>query len=117
MLTQLALPLLTMLAIVAATSIAHAMRSLQTRRQFDIVERGDSCKGVVVGVQRPFLLDSCTRLYFEFAPPGASTPVRCCHIHRHAAHERALALPTTGSEVTVRYLPEQPAYAVIGQLV
>lgn len=87
------------------------------QRQQEIVTRGECCQGRVLAVQRPFLLESATRLYFEFAPPGADRPVQCCHTEHRPPDRIATLLPGVGMVVTVRYLPESPQDAVIGKLV
>jgi hypothetical protein len=98
--------------------LAHAQEVIKRRMRLDqdIAMRGLTCQGRVFAVQRPFLFESTTRLYFEFAPPGAGRPVQCCHLERGATGRMAAMLPSTGMLVDVRYLPESPTHAVIGKL-
>lgn len=117
MFEQLIAPIILLIGLTLWLAIRHAVRVEQDRRQHDIAARGAYCQGRVVAIQRPFLLDTCTRLYFEFAPPGSDEPVRCCHVDRRPADEISASLPSTGTVVTVRYLPEQPSRAIIGKLV
>ena len=111
--------LLLTLAVGLTAWLAHinVASQRQMEREIEIVTRGQCCQGRVLAVQRPFLLESATRLYFEFAPPGAARPVQCCHTERRPAHRIAPTLPTVGTFVTVTYLPESPEDAVIGKLV
>lgn len=95
----------------------HAVAVHQALKQRDIARRGVVCQGRVVAIQRPFLLDSCTRLYFDFVPAGTHEHVRACHVDRRAEDGLKASLPPQGSLVSIRYLPEQPRAAVIGKLV
>lgn len=117
MFEHLITPIVFLIGLTVWLAIRHVIRAEQDRRQHEVATRGEFCQGRVVAIQRPFLLDSCTRLYFEFAPPGAVQPVRCCHVDRRPTEEICASLPSTGTVVTIRYLPEQPHRAVIGKLV
>ena len=117
MFDELILPVAFLVGLTLWMAIRHVVRMEQERRQHEIAARGELCQGRVIAIQRPFLLDRCTRLYFEFAPPGSQQPVRCCHVDRRANDELSASLPPTGTVVSVRYLPEQPNQAVIGKLV
>jgi hypothetical protein len=117
MFDQILLPVFALIVITIWMAVAHAVRIEQSRRQHDIASRGECCEGKVIAVQRPFMMDTSTRLYFEFAPPGAPDPVRCCHVEHRAAGDLPASLPAAGTSVTVHYLPEQPHRAVIGKLV
>jgi hypothetical protein len=108
------------LALVALTLwmvAKHAVASHQALKQREIARRGISCHGRVVAIQRPFFMDSCTRLYFDFVPEGADHQVRACHVDRRAERELRTSLPAQGTLVSIRYLPEQPRAAIIGKLV
>lgn len=85
--------------------------------QRDIVKRGVHAQARIVKVWRPPLMGSYPRVYFEFEPEGAGGTVRGCHVHRGANDGFVASLPAVGTEVTVRYLPENPAQAVIAKLV
>lgn len=111
---SIAIGLLTALALWLATKHTVALR--HRANQIRIAAAGATSIGKVVAIQRPFMLDDCTRLYFDFVPSGAQAPVRACHI-APAPQEGAPALPAHGATVTVRYLPKRPRRAVIGQLV
>jgi len=104
-------------ALMAWLAHADTLSKRQMQRDLDIATRGVSCQGRVFAVQRPFLLESTTRLYFEFAPPGLGRPVQCCHLERRSNGRPATVLPAAGMLVDVRYLPESPKQAVIGRLV
>jgi hypothetical protein len=95
----------------------HAVAVHQATKQREIAQRGVMSQGRVVAIQRPFLLDDCTRLYFEFLPDGMDREVRACHVDRRAPDELRASLPAQGALVSIRYLPEQPHAAVIGKLV
>ena len=98
-------------------ALKHAVAAHQASKQREIVRRGAVCEGRVVAIQRPFLLDNCTRLYFDFLPDGTEDCVRACHVDRRSADEPIPSLPAQGTLVSVRYLPERPDHAVIGKLV
>lgn len=110
------------LALLTAATLWLALRwavaSHRAEQHRRIAQRGVTCLGKVVAVQRPFMLDDCTRLYFDFVPRGTDEPIRACHIAWRRPDESAsLALPPQGATVIVRYLPEFPTKAVIGGLV
>lgn len=111
------LPMSFILVITAWMTIALIVRHQQTRRQQEIVHRGACCEGRVVAIQRPFMLETCTRVYFDFEPPGVDRPLRVCHIDRRPAAESAAPLLHTGTPVAIHYLPEHPREAVISKLV
>jgi hypothetical protein len=102
---------------VAWTAIVHSLRYLRNRRRQEIVRRGTYCEGKVVGILRPSLVDACTRLYVEFAPPGADRPLRLCHIDRAPAGQSRAAMLHLGQAVRVCYLPDQPRAAMVSNLV
>jgi hypothetical protein len=95
----------------------HVVAMHQSTKQREIARRGRVGEGRVVAIQRPFLLDNCTRLYFDFLPEGTQHAVRACHVDRRSPEELRAALPAQGALVSVRYLPERPRQAVIGKLV
>lgn len=117
MLSATLLLLAALLCLTLGLGLSHAAEQRRAQRQTDIAARGQCCRGRVLAVQRPFLFESTTRLYFEFAPPGSEHPVQCCHTERRAARDMVTSLPSAGTFVTVRYLPECPEAAVIGTLV
>ena len=85
--------------------------------QRDILKRGAHAQGLIVKVWRPPLMGSFPRVYFEFEPDGLGRKVRGCHVHRGAHEGFVASLPAVGTAVAVRYLPENPAQAVIAKLV
>jgi hypothetical protein len=117
MFEHLITPIAFLIGLTLWLAIRHVVRAEQDRRQHEVAARGEFCQGRVVAIQRPFFLDTSTRLYFEFAPPGVEQPMRCCHVDRRPPDEISASLPSAGTVVTVRYLPEQPSRAVIGKLV
>jgi len=117
MTADLIVPIALLIGVTVWMAIAHVMRGNHARLQQEIASKGALCQGRVTAIQRPFLLDSCTRLYFEFEPLGADTLVQCCHVDRRSDEEQLASLPPAGTVVTVRYLPQRPTRAVIGKLV
>jgi hypothetical protein len=115
--TSFLLPMVFLIGITFHMAFVHVFGGYQARREQEIARRGEFGQGRIVGIQRPFLLDSTTRLYFEFAPAGSAATVRCCHVLRTDVMELASSLPAPGAVVAVRYLPEDPQEAVIGKLV
>jgi len=116
MLTTFVIPIIALCAVATWTAYASFISTQQAKRHLQTLRSGLSCRGTVVGIQRPFLLDPCVRVYFEFVPAGEQRPLRCCHIERRDIAEVAAALPATGSQVLISYLPEQPEGAVIETL-
>ncbi len=103
--------------VVFALIFAQQFTQQQMRRQEEIAKRGQATMGKIVGVWRPPLAGSFTRLYIEFEPLGARQPVRACHIDRRCADEPNSSLPAVGTYVNIKYLPDRPTEAVIAKLV
>lgn len=103
-------------AITIWLALKHVVAARRDESQRRIACAGETSFGTIVAIQRPFMLDDCTRLYFDFVPSGAEKPVRACHIARTSGEARR-PLPPQGATVAVRYLPERPERAVIGKLV
>ena len=103
----------------AVWSLLNVQRADATgvEAQRDILKRGVQAQARIVKVWRPFLIGSVPRVYFEFQPEGSSGTVRTCHIHRTAHDGVVASLPAVGTEVAIRYLPENPAHAVISKFV
>lgn len=110
------LPIGLLLGLAAWIALVQFLRHEQTRRQREIFSRGACCVGKVVAIQRPSVVDTCTRLYFDFEPPEADRPLRVCHVDRGAAGQLPSTLPYIGQMVSVRYLREQPQQALISNL-
>jgi hypothetical protein len=106
-----------LVAITMWLAIKHAIGVHQASIQRDILLRGTMCQGRIVAIQRPFLLDDCTRVYFDFQPDGETDAVRGCHIDRRSPDQLQASLPAQGTLVTIRYLPHRPHHAVIGKLI
>lgn len=106
-----------LIAVTLWLALKHAFAVHQAMKQRQIAQCGSVGHGRVVAIQRPFLLDNCTRLYFDFLPAGTDHAVRACHVDRRSPEELQASLPAQGTLVTVRYLPQQPQHAVIGKLV
>ena len=82
-----------------------------------IVKHGQVAEGTVTRVWRPPLAGSFPRVYFEYQPAGSENLIHCCHVDRRSLSAEVSSLPAVGARVTVRYLPENPARAVIARLV
>ncbi len=117
MLSEFYLPVGILMAVTLCVAARHALAVRHAKRQSEIALRGASCEGKIVAIQRPFMLDSCTRVYFDFVPHGLAETLRVCHVDRRPAAEQRPTLPVAGAIVTVRYLPDRPQRAVIGKLV
>jgi hypothetical protein len=115
--TEVIISLAALMAVTLWIAVKHAVAMHQAAAQRSIAQQGVACQGRVVAIQRPFLLDNCTRLYFDFLPPGTEHAVRACHVDRRPAEELHASLPAQGTLVTIRYLPHRPQRAVIGKLV
>lgn len=114
---DLLLPISALIALTLWLGLKYAIAAAQMQRQIEIARRGAASQGKVVAIQRPFMFDACTRLYFDFVPEGADHPVRVCHVDRRALADVRSALPIAGAVVAVRYLPERPRCAVIARLI
>jgi hypothetical protein len=117
MANELLLPLIALIVLTLWLAARHVLAFVQGESQREIARSGASCQGRVVAIQRPFLLDACTRLYFDFVPEGRDRPVRVCHVDRRPLTELHASLPVAGASVAVRYLPHRPRRAVICKLV
>lgn len=106
-----------LMAVTLWMAVKHAIAAHQASRQRDIARHGETCEGRIVAIQRPFMLDACTRLYVDFQPLGTEQLVRACHIDRRVPEEIQASLPPMGATVTVRYFPDSPHQAVIGKLI
>jgi hypothetical protein len=111
------LPFAILIAITLWLAIKHVLAAIERERQLEIAERGESCHATIIGIQRPFALDACTRLYFDYVPRGSEQAVRACHVERRSPEALRTWLPAAGSIVTVRYLPGRPKLAVIARLI
>lgn len=100
-----------------ALCVSHVFTQSQARRQQEIAKRGRAAMGKIIGIWRPPLAGSFPRLYIEFEPPNWNGPVRACHIDRRDASELNASLPSIGTAVNIKYLPERPQEAVIAKLV
>lgn len=117
MTNEVALAIGVLLVITVSLAIKHAIAAHRALQQQRIANAGATCLGRVVAIQRPFMLDDCTRLYFDFVPSGSQELIRACHVARDHAPGASRPLPPQGATVTVRYLPERPQHAVIGKLI
>ena len=117
MFSEVTTPLFLLTAITLWLAAKHAIAAHQSMKQRQIAQFGRAGEGRVVAIQRPFLLDNCTRLYFDFLPDGTEHAVRACHVDRRSPQELKASLPAQGTVVSVRYLPDHPDQAVIGKLV
>lgn len=111
------LPIVLLVATAVWTAMAQLARHRRTCRQLEIVSRGVCCEGKVVAIQRPSVVDGCTRLYFDFEPQGADRPLRACHVDRCPLGHSPAALVSIGQVVSVRYLQDRPRDALISNLV
>jgi len=99
-------------AVISSQAVSKAVRLQQ-----DILKRGLAAQGKILRIWKPPLFGTFTRIYFEFEPSGFNGTLRGCHVDRRFADELAASLPAVGSPVSVRYLPDEPAQAVIARLV
>ncbi len=86
-------------------------------RQREILKRGKLAQGRILRIWRPPVLGSFTRVYFEFQTSEGTSLVRTCHVDRRRSGELISSLPAVGTEVSIRYMPENPTKAVIAKLV
>jgi hypothetical protein len=98
--------------IVSCKATVRAAQSAQ-----EIAKHGVAAQGRVLRIWRPPVLGSFVRVYFEFQPDGHERFLRCCHVDRRPGGGLTASLPAVGSNVSIRYLPENPARAVIARLV
>lgn len=117
MVNEVLLPVALLVAVTVWLAMRHVIALLRGEQQIEILRRGATGEGRVVAVQRPCMIDACTRLYFDFTPAGGERPVRVCHVDRRPLGEARVSLPPAGAIVAVRYLPHRPQRAVISKLV
>src|SRR5215831_16083075 len=86
-------------------------------QQQEIVKRGAHAQGRVVRVWQHPILKSLARVYLEYETHGIGSTIQCCHVDRRPPDGSRASLPSIGSSVAVRYLPENPSRAVIAKLV
>jgi len=98
--------------IISCKATVRAAQSAQ-----EIAKRGLAAEGRVLRIWRPPVMGSFVRVYFEFQPDGQDRSLRCCHVDRRPGGGQTASLPAVGSSVSIRYLPESPAHAVIARLV
>jgi hypothetical protein len=85
--------------------------------QQEILKRGQQVQGRITKVWRPPLMGSFARIYFEFQPTDSESTIQCVHIDRRPLAGFVSSLPAVGTTVSICYLPENPAHAVIAKLV
>lgn len=99
-------------AVVSSQAVSNGVRLQQT-----ILKQGLAAEGRILRIWKPPLMGAFTRIYFEFEPAGSQRALRACHVDRRFAGELVASLPAVGSPVCVKYLPDNPAQAVIARLV
>lgn len=117
MIEQSLLPVIGLIAVLIYAALKHVLAVQRSERQSRIARDGMSCEGKVVAIQRPFILDHCTRVYFDYRPEGQPRPLRACHVDRRAAAATRGSLPQMGAVVSIKYLADHPNQAVIRKLV
>lgn len=117
MFNELLPPVGALIALTLWLALKHVAAIVRGQQQLEIMRRGATCEGRVVAIQRPFMTDACTRLYFDFVPAGGDRPLRACHVDRRPPDQMRASLPPAGTLVTVSYLPNRPQRAVIARLV
>jgi hypothetical protein len=102
------------LIIALITTHQSISRAIQAQQQ--ILKEGVRGQGRVLRIWQPPVLNTLCRVHFEFQPDGSDRVVRTCHVDRRSGGLVA-SRPAVGATVTVHYLPENPAQAVIAKLV
>lgn len=102
-------------AIAVLTASRADAKGAQSQR--DILKHGEQAQGRITKIWQPPVAGSFPRIYFEFQPTGCEQTFRGCHIDRRILSGISVSLPAAGTSVAVRYLPENPAQAVIAKLV
>jgi hypothetical protein len=117
MTNELLLPLIGVLALALWLGARHALAVADGERQREIARSGATASAKIVAIQQPFLLDACTRLYFDFVPEGGDRLLRACHVDRRPLADVRASLPAAGATVVIHYMPRSPRRAVISRLV
>jgi hypothetical protein len=101
-----------------ASIVMQRTRTRQTLIQTALLKRGEVTTGKVVAINRPIGLPYETHVYFTYEVPGVGQILQSCRVDMRALRvHHDVAIPTIGTEVFVRYLPEAPRHAVIAQLI
>lgn len=111
MLLEALSPLSFVVGVVVSYAASNFLNSRDARAQQEVLKRGVIAEGHVTAITGTL----ARRIYFEFMPSGREAKVQCCHIDRREGS--VASLPSVGTRVTVRYLPENPRRAVIAKLV
>lgn len=102
---------------VIALIAAQWWRARQNSLELELMKRGAVATGKVVAINRPIGSPHETHVYFSFDPTGTRPVLRsCCVDMRALRQQHAVEFPAVGTQVSVRYLPEDPEHAVIAQL-
>lgn len=96
---------------------AQWRRGRQAALARQLQHAGSLTTGKVIAINRPFGAPRETHVYFSYEVPGVGTLLQSCCVDLRALREQhAVFLPSVGSEVTVRYLPQAPDHAILPQL-
>jgi hypothetical protein len=111
MLLEALSPLSFVVGAVVSYAASNFFHSRDARSQQEVLKHGLVAEGHVTAITGML----ARRVYFEFQPRGKKAKVQCCHVDRRDGS--VASLPSVGTRVTVRYLPENPRRAVIAKLV
>ena len=101
-----------LLGAVVSYLVANVFHGRDIRNQQDVLNRGLVAEGTITAITGKALE---RRVHFQFLPSGATAWVQCCQVDRRDGV--VASLPSVGTRVAVRYLPENPRRAVIAKLV
>jgi hypothetical protein len=110
---ELVLAVFVVLSAAAYNVMTQRRLSRAARVQQDILERGAEVRGCIVAINRPLFAGGTAEVYFTF-DTAHGPELHSCAITPGTLRE---SIPAIGTPITIRYLPEDPAQALIPQLV
>ncbi len=92
-------------------------RARQSTLDLQLLQSGALATGKVLAINRPFGLPHEAHVYFSYTLPSGESLMRCCSIDLRALREQpAVQIPSVGTCVAVRYLPQAPEHALLPSL-
>lgn len=96
---------------------AQWRRARQSTLDLQLLQSGALATGKVLAINRPFGLPHEAHIYFSYTLPSGESLMQCCCVDLRALREQpAVEIPSVGTSVAVRYLPQAPEHALLPSL-